>query len=39
MGKNKTMIDYDGKSVDEANPSMPVEILGMNDTASAGWKF
>ncbi len=38
-GKIRAMIDYDGKSVDEANPSMPVEILGMNDTASAGSEF
>ena len=38
-GKIRAMINYDGKSVDEANPSMPVEILGMNDTASAGSEF
>ena len=33
------MINHDGKLVDEAFPSMPVEILGMNDTASAGSEF
>ena len=38
-GKIRAMIDHDGKLVDEAFPSMPVEILGMNDTASAGSEF
>ncbi len=38
-GKIRAMINYDGKPVDEAFPSMPVEILGMNDTAFSGAEF
>ena len=38
-GKIRAMIDYEGKSVNEASPSMPVEILGMNSTAYAGAEF
>ena len=38
-GKVRAMIDYEGKSVNEASPSMPVEILGMNSTAYAGAEF
>ena len=38
-GKIRAMIDYEGKSVNEASPSMPVEILGMNSTAYAGSEF
>ena len=38
-GKIRAMINHDGKSIDEAYPSMPVEILGMNDTAFAGAEF
>ena len=33
------MIDYEGKIVNEALPSMPVEILGMNSSAYAGAEF
>ena len=33
------MINHEGKLIDEARPSMPVEILGMNDTAFAGAEF
>ena len=33
------MIDYDGKTINEALPSMPVEILGMNSSAYAGAEF
>ena len=33
------MINYEGKNVDVAYPSTPVEILGMNDTAYAGAEF
>ena len=33
------MINYEGKMVDEALPSMPVEILGMNSSAFAGAEF
>ena len=38
-GKIRAMINHDGIPVDEAFPSMPVEILGMNDTAFAGAEF
>ena len=38
-GKIRAMINYEGKMVNEALPSMPVEILGMNDTAFAGAEF
>ena len=33
------MINYEGKIINEALPSMPVEILGMNDSAFAGAEF
>ena len=33
------MIDYNGLTVNEALPSMPVEILGMNSSAYAGAEF
>ena len=33
------MINHDGKTVNEAYPSTPVEILGMNDSAYAGAEF
>ena len=38
-GKIRAMINYDGKTVNEAFPSTPVEILGMNDSAYAGAEF
>ena len=38
-GKVRAMINHEGKLIDEAFPSMPVEILGMNDTAFAGAEF
>jgi len=38
-GKIRAMIDHSGKIVNEASPSMPVEILGMNDSAFAGAEF
>ncbi len=38
-GKIRAMINYEGKIVDEALPSMPVEILGMNNSAYAGAEF
>jgi translation initiation factor IF-2 len=38
-GKIRAMIDYEGKTVNEALPSMPVEILGMNSSAYAGAEF
>ena len=33
------MINHEGKIVNEALPSMPVEILGMNSSAYAGAEF
>ena len=38
-GKIRAMIDYDGKIINEALPSTPVEILGMNSSAFAGAEF
>jgi translation initiation factor IF-2 len=38
-GKIRAMINYEGKMVNEAFPSMPVEILGMNSSAYAGAEF
>ncbi len=38
-GKIRAMINYEGKNIDEALPSMPVEILGMNSSAYAGAEF
>ena len=38
-GKIRAMINYEGKMVDDALPSMPVEILGMNSSAYAGAEF
>ena len=38
-GKIRAMINHDGKNVEEASPSMPIEILGMNGSAFAGAEF
>jgi len=38
-GKIRAMINHEGKIVNEAFPSMPVEILGMNESVSAGAEF
>jgi translation initiation factor IF-2 len=38
-GKIRAMINHEGKMMNEALPSMPVEILGMNDSAYAGADF
>ncbi len=38
-GKIRAMINYEGKMVQEALPSMPVEILGMNSSVFAGAEF
>jgi translation initiation factor IF-2 len=38
-GKIRAMINYKGELIDEASPSMPVEILGMNESAFAGAEF
>ena len=39
MGKIRAMINYAGNNINEAFPSMPVEILGMNSSAFAGAEF
>ncbi len=38
-GKVRAMINYEGKNIEQALPSMPVEILGMNSSAFAGAEF
>ena len=38
-GKIRAIINHEGKNIEEAYPSMPVEILGMNDSAFAGAEF
>ena len=38
-GKVRAMISYEGRMLDKAFPSMPVEILGMNSSAYAGAEF
>ena len=38
-GKVRAMISYEGRMLDNAFPSMPVEILGMNNSAYAGAEF
>jgi translation initiation factor IF-2 len=38
-GKIRAMIDDEGSKIDLAEPSTPVEILGMNGSASAGDDF
>ena len=35
-GKIKAMFDYKGKQVHKAEPSIPVEILGLNEVARSG---
>jgi translation initiation factor IF-2 len=35
-GRIRAMLDEDGKSINEAGPSIPVEILGLSGTASSG---
>lgn len=36
FGKIRAMLDENGKSVKEAGPSIPVEILGLSDVPAAG---
>ncbi len=38
-GKIRAMINYEGNMIKEALPSMPVEILGMNNSVYAGAEF
>ena len=38
-GKIRAMINYEGRMINEALPSMPIEILGMNSSAYAGAEF
>ena len=38
-GKIRAIINYEGKNIEEALPSMPVEILGMDDSVFAGAEF
>ena len=38
-GKVRAMINHEGKIVNEAFPSMPIEILGMNESVFAGAEF
>tara|TARA_B100001245_G_scaffold234388_1_gene219837 strand:- start:11 stop:1447 length:1437 start_codon:yes stop_codon:yes gene_type:complete len=38
-GKVRAMINYEGKMVDEAKPSTPVEVLGMNEVSRSGDEF
>lgn len=36
FGKIRAMVDENGKSITEAGPSIPVEILGLSDVPNAG---
>ena len=38
-GRVRAMLDEDGKSTDEAGPSIPVEIQGLTDVPQAGDEF
>ena len=38
-GKVRALLDYNGAQIREAGPSMPVEILGLDGTPSAGDDF
>ncbi len=38
-GKIKVMNDDTGKAIDEAGPSLPIEILGLNEVPDAGDNF
>ena len=39
LGKVRAMISHEGKNLEAALPSMPVEILGMQESAKAGDEF
>jgi translation initiation factor IF-2 len=36
FGRIRAMLDENGKSIDQAGPSIPVEILGLSDVPAAG---
>ena len=39
QGRIRAMFDYRGNAINEAGPSMPAEILGLNDVPEAGDDF
>jgi translation initiation factor IF-2 len=39
FGRVRAMLDENGQPIDEAGPSIPVEILGLNGTPDAGEQF
>jgi len=39
FGRVRAMLDENGESIEEAGPSIPVEILGLNGTPDAGDQF
>ncbi len=39
LGKIRAMLNFEGKNINEAYPSTPVEILGMKESANAGDEF
>jgi translation initiation factor IF-2 len=39
MGRVRALLDENGKTVNEAGPSIPVEILGLDGTPDAGEEF
>jgi len=39
MGRVRALLDENGKSIKEAGPSIPVEILGLDGTPDAGEEF
>ena len=38
-GRVRSLMDFTGKRVEKAGPSMPVEVLGLNDVPQAGDRF
>tara|TARA_B100002052_G_scaffold294963_1_gene320631 strand:- start:528 stop:2729 length:2202 start_codon:yes stop_codon:yes gene_type:complete len=39
LGKIRAMLNFEGESLNKAYPSMPVEILGMDEASNAGDEF
>ena len=39
LGKIRAMLNFEGKNIENAYPSTPVEILGMHEPANAGDEF